>query len=361
MPQPVRDGTRVYLQGVPKVGFGVAICPFPGCLHACLRYLGHAVSYEYLMGVSGGAFRRLWHRDDGGNIDLSYFNPEPYRRAFRAIGLAYRTVPHADRAAMVDAIRDSIDRGVPALSFGIIGPPEFSIITGYDRHGEVLIGYSYFQDSALPDTYEQADWYEHATWAGDLGLILIGEPVARPAESETLRDSLQWLVKLARTAVYPGVPDHVCGLAAYQAWADGLEVDADYPAGNAALDPSAKDQMDWQALAGESLRVLEMRTMVHGDQVSMLCDRAAGAAYLRSMVPVAPPVATQLLAAAELYQQVADLTPQVWYWGYSMGPEVGQALTQRTTRCEIAQAVRRAGEIEAQAVEQVEAALLQLG
>ena len=77
---------RVVLEGVPKIGFHVSLCPFVGSLAACLEYVGAPCSHDFLMGVSGAAFRRFWNRDDGGNVDLMYLAPEPYRRAFRAIG-----------------------------------------------------------------------------------------------------------------------------------------------------------------------------------------------------------------------------------------------------------------------------------
>jgi hypothetical protein len=66
------------LDGVPRIGFDVHMCPFPGSLYACLEYLGDPCDYDYLMGVTGAAFRRFWNRDDGGNIDLSYLGDEPF-------------------------------------------------------------------------------------------------------------------------------------------------------------------------------------------------------------------------------------------------------------------------------------------
>jgi hypothetical protein len=62
------DGALV-LPGVPKIGYSVATCPFPGSLRAC-----------FLMGVRGAAFRRFWNRDDDGNVDSSYFALEPALR-----------------------------------------------------------------------------------------------------------------------------------------------------------------------------------------------------------------------------------------------------------------------------------------
>ena len=70
------------------------------------EYLGDPADYDYLMGVSGLAFRRLWNRDDGGNVGPFHFAPEALRRAFWALGYDYRIVSPKprdwnDEAAMV--------------------------------------------------------------------------------------------------------------------------------------------------------------------------------------------------------------------------------------------------------------------
>ena len=131
------------LDGVPRVGFDVHMCPFPGSLYACLAYLGDPCDYDYLMGITGAAFRRFWNRDDGGNVDLSYLGQEPFRRAFEALGYGWHMI-RAEKDALFEAVVESIDRGVPVISFGILGPPEAGIVIGFDRDGQVLHGWSYF-------------------------------------------------------------------------------------------------------------------------------------------------------------------------------------------------------------------------
>lgn len=241
---------------------------------------------------------------------------------------------------MIQAVRDSVARGIPAIAFGIIGPPEAGIVAGYDRHGQVFYGYSYFQDAAVQGYYERDDWFEIIDRGGPYGLVVIGEKVGRPPEREILASTLAWAINLAHSGARPGLPDHVAGLAAYEAWAAGLEIDDDYPA--------------------RSREVLGTRAMVHGDQTTMLMERSHAARYLRSMVDVAPEAAEHLEAAAALYDQVAE-TPGVWLWGHSMGPEVGQALVEGSVRRGIAAQIRAVGEKEARAVEQVERALAALG
>jgi hypothetical protein len=329
---------RALLEGVPKIGYHIHLCPFPGALYASMHYLGDPCDYDYLMGVTGAAFRRFWHRDDGGNVDLMYLAPEPHRRAFRALGYDYATLPRTDKGAMVAAIRASIARGRPVIAFGIVGPPEAGIVAGYERGGAVLYGYSYFQDSALPGYYEKADWFETLEPGGAYGLIVIGDKrPSRPPEREILTETLEWAIDLARRERRAEHPNHVSGLAAYAAWATGLEVDADYP--------------------GDDQQTLGTRVMIHGDQTVMLSERRSAATYLRSMVTVAPEAASALHAAAARYDVVAAYEPRIWPWGASMGPEVGQDLADPVHRHAIAAAVRAAGAVEAEAVQLVEQAL----
>ena len=332
------DPDRLVLEGVPKIGYGVHLCPFPGSLFAALEYMGEPVDYDYLMGVTGAAFRRFWNRDDGGNVDLSYLAPEVYDRAAQAIGRELRPVGTGDRARIRRAVRQSIGKGRPLLAFGIIGPPECGLITGYDHGGKTLYGYSYFQDPALPGYYEKDNWFEIAKWAGEVAVLRIGDRKPIPPPRVILISALKWAIDLERTAQRPTHPNHITGLAAYEGWAAGLEVDADYPTDNP--------------------KILGTRTMVHSDQCVMLEERRSAAKFLRGAAADADPkTADKLNAAATLYEEVADLGSQVWLWGHDMSPEVGKALADAETRRGIAQAVRIAQGKEAKAVEYLDAAV----
>jgi hypothetical protein len=325
------------LEGVPRVGYDKHLCPFPGSLHSVLTFLGETPDYDYLMGVTGAALRRFWQRDDGGNVDLMYLAPEPYERVLKALGWTFRDVQASDEKTVRDAIIASIDAGRPVLAFGIIGPPECGIVTGYEADGTVLRGWSYFQDPAVEGYYAQTDWFAHGEWAGGLAAIVLGERTDRPSDRDTLIPALEWAVSLERTPVRPERPDHVSGLAAYGAWADALEVDADYPLDN-----------------GE---VLATRLMVHGDQCVMLEERRNAANFLRWGAGVLPEVCDELCAAARHYDEAANQMPRVWLWGGEMGPAEAQGLADPATRPGIAAGIRDAAAWEARGVECLEAAL----
>jgi len=337
--QTAQFPTRAVVADVPRIGYDVHLCPFPGSLYSLLEYIGDPADYDYLMGVTGACFRRLWNRDDGGNVDLMYLAPEPPERVFAALGYEFRTVPREDKAAMIQAIKESVAQGMPVLGFVLVGPPECGIITGYDQDGETLIGWSYFQDSAKPGYCEVPQWFGTMSHAG-LGLILLGEKAeARPTDRETLIAALEWAIELARVPQRPGLPDHASGLAAYDAWADGLEVDADYPADDA--------------------EVMSTRAMVHGDQCAMLVERKSAASFLRQMALGVPEVGDQLEAAAALYEEVGELGG-IWPGGMPQDAETLRALAGPQFRKEAAQRIRVARDKEAQAVGLLEKALAAL-
>ncbi len=241
---------------------------------------------------------------------------------------------------MIGTIQESIGRGRPVISFGIIGPPEAGIVAGYDCDGEVLYGWSYFQEQRS-SYYEKSDWFETMDKNAGKGLIVLDHKQStRSSDRATLTASLQWAVDLERTARRPGLPEHVGGLAAYDAWADALEVDADYPPGHP--------------------KVLETRVMVHSDQVVMLEERHSAARYLRQMAKAVPEVAEPLNRAAAYYEETAEFASQVWLWGHSMGPEAQRGLADAQTRRTFAKQIRAARDREIQAVAHLEQALADL-
>lgn len=75
---------------------------------------------------------------------------------------------------------DSLAQGRPAISFGIIGPPEPGLVVGYDEDGAVLYGWSYFQEQR-EHYYARRDWFETMDKSGGVGLLVIGD--RQPARS----------------------------------------------------------------------------------------------------------------------------------------------------------------------------------
>jgi predicted transcriptional regulator YdeE len=327
------------LPDVPRIGFDIHLSPFPGSLFACLEYIKDPCDYDVLMALTGAAFRRLWNRDDGGNVDLSYFGDGPFQRVFAALGYDWISYP-PEKEAMLSGIRESLSRGVPAISFGIFGPPEAGLITGFDEASGVLYGWSYFQDQPA-HYYEKTDWYETMI-KGQRGLIVLGvRSSPRRSISQSLISALEWAIDLETKAHRPSAPDHISGLAACDAWADAFEVDADYPVD----DP----------------HTMGIRAMVYGDQALMVEERQYAASFLRKAAneirttSAEAGLADQLLRAAGRYDQAADLR-KIWLWGDDVAESI-PSLSDPVKRRELATAIRTISQHEKAAVAELVKAL----
>jgi hypothetical protein len=234
------------LEGVPRVQFGKSECggsiSFPSSLATCMNWLGEdsAYDYTYLLGTSGAAFAMLWSQEPWVYIpDLT--DPaigagwlEPVERAFGSIGYGFEFLKKTEgEAALRQRIVESIREGRPVLATGVVGPPACGIITGYDEGGEVMIGWSYFQEMpghGEADDFEPCGYYRKPNWYADThAVILIGPKGKAPPMAETLRGALQWAVELADTPTLLGC---YCGPAAYTAWAEALLQDEDFPEGD---------------------------------------------------------------------------------------------------------------------------------
>lgn len=325
---------RAVLEGVPRVGFYRGErCPedypYPSCLRAILEYLGDdygcrhtpgrdpawrlGCPYAHFMGVTGAAFflswKPGWHPD---NVAIHYMSDDPgapFRRGLDAVGYRYEMVSwhggEQDEASVRSMVVESIHgRGRPALAFGVIGPPEPSIIAGYDDHGEVLIGWSFFQDdpeSAGGAEREPCGYFRKRDWFNATeGLVLIGDKAEPRKLDDVYRDSLRWALTVMRTPVTHG--DRRNGHAAYTAWADHLQRDKDF--------------------ATDDIGVLRGRHGVHDDAVGFVAEgRWYGALFLAHAAQQmgGPGVSRELLAASACLAAEHDLMWQVWDLGGGNG------------------------------------------
>lgn len=317
---------RKVIGDVPQVAYDRRSNPLLGSIESALLGMKQEADYDFLMTVSGAAFRRLYKFDDPANVAVCYINLEPARRAFEAAGYQLARVG-PDRAATIAAIRSSIDAGRPVIGFDhLAGPPEPCVITGYDKGGEVLMGWSYFQPG-------RGRYHENGAWKTDaaFGVLTFGEAVARPTDLELAVDTVAYAIDLSRQSRRIARPEHTCGLAAYDAWAAALEHDALFPAGR-------KD-------------VIEHLAGVQIDQVAMVYERGSAAKGLRQLAEMAPEAGILLNQAAELYDQVSKLAGRLPY------QTVGADLRNPERRRALAEVVREARGLEEKAVVLLEQSL----
>jgi len=343
-----KDTSRLVLEGVPRVGFygdmqqaGIEGCPeditFPSCLRSLMHYLGEEslgckyvpegearrltqCSYAYLMSLCGQAFSLSWNSREwafgsGNVLNLTDEALAPVRWALEGAGYSFialgnparegRGVPlppgghslfpdTADEAAFRGAIVASIQAGRPVLGFGVVGPPECCLITGYDEGGDVLTGWSFFQ--GFPEfsqglEFEPSGYFRKRGWFRDtLGIVVLTDKTAPPDPRELQRRTLERALAIMRT---PRVRDTFAGgIAAFDAWMGALLDDTQFEG---------------------DIETLRQRHRVHNDAVGNLAEyRAYGGNFLREMAKAFPGAFDELGQAAGCFAVEHDLMWRVW-------------------------------------------------
>jgi hypothetical protein len=378
---------RCVLEGVPRVHFyaGGKRCPedivLPSATRAVLEFLGEKdygcknclaqnpectvlCTYAFLVGVSGAAsylsWKEGWHGDNPAIFYMSADAAAPERHIFDAIGYEFEWVAKEEgrdnEVLFRQRIAESIERGMPVLGYGVIGPPEPSIVAGYDEDGDVLIGWSFFQgfpDFSTGVEFEPSGYFRKRGWFKDTEcLLIIGDKVDKPPLEESCRTALGRMLHVARTPMVRPEPDapewyrnRHNGLAAYDAWAEHLLRDTEWPAGDEAT--------------------LRAHHQVHNDTVGTVAEaRWYGSVFLAQLVqgfeggPGKRGTMAEILHAAACYAAEHDLMWEAWELAGGIdNPEAYRYMADPATRRAMADIVHQARAQDAQAAEHIEQAL----
>ncbi len=195
------------------------------------------------------------------------------------------------------------ENNMPVFSYGIIGPPEPTIITGWDKDGEILTGWSFFQsypwqgagDFEPDGRFRKRGWLE-----GNLCLLVIGQKKPRPELSATFRSALEWGLQVYRTPKVfpePDAPEWVAtkwnGRAALQAWEASLLDDTNFP-------------------AGDDATLRHRHTIINSVAGNLAEARSMADVFLQQIAAIIPAAAPDLIHAGKLYQAEHDLVYRLW-------------------------------------------------
>ncbi len=113
-------------------------------------------------------------------------------------------------------IVESIDRGIPVLSFGILEAPEAGLVCGYRDDGKTLVGWDYFQDR-VPCEKEPNGMYRTSDWARTLRFIF-PDPVHKPIDFHASASFKECVNRAIQVMELTKVDTYFAGEAAYRAW-----------------------------------------------------------------------------------------------------------------------------------------------
>lgn len=284
-----KNTNGVVLYGVPKVRYGAfdGCTPYPICLKAVANYIGDDLSYEDAMVLSGAAFRLTWDTTcwNGGNVDVLFCFDEPftvYKNGIEALGREFKLLNrnNSSKDDFIAFIKDQIDKGLPVIALGIIGPPEACVITGYRDGGQTLLGWNCFQDNpefASGVTFDESGYFVTSSWwenKDTIAVMSVGEKTGEP-------NPVMAMVKQAITVLEGRhVGQYAKGIATYDAWKKAI------------LDES-------QFADGMVIPLQVERLMCQGDGMDCVADgRGNAAKYFRKLSSKHP--------EQPLYGQIAE-------------------------------------------------------
>jgi len=318
------------LQGdVLQIGFHrVGKAPYPediapgGVLRALAQYMQVDLQtqgvfwgdYCYFAGVTGEAFRflelmGLGKAEPGTPLVERYGQmtmATMYHQALEAAGLVSRLHLKPDlpqepllRHQIVESL---CQRQCPVIGFGVFGPPEPFLITGYAEDGEILLGWSHFQGDREGDadlSLEPSGQFRLRNWYRAIdGVAVVTGTGHRPPAREIYREALaRGMRELATT----GAARKVLGMAAMEAWAGYLENDAAF---------AEYGDTQWQKAHSD-----------HGGTAGDLAERRAlAASFLELACRFLPEAEADLELAGASFMGAHDTVYEIWETVAGSGP-----------------------------------------
>lgn len=319
----------------------------PACMTSLMEYIGedakwqtiHAHDREYtkrklydaILAATGMAFGLLWHKENcPSSFDLTQVNDHDATifYAFDYVGYNCEIVEKTDSDfhEMKSLITQSIDAGRPVLAFGIVGPPECSIVCGYDSGGDTLFGWSHFQ-SYQPADCENNGMFRKSDWYTDIWKIVLCRDKKEPKTD--LKDIIRRGIAITTANELDGF---YSGASAYDAWAKYV------------ADPA------YESMSDDELR--DKYWFHH----TLVGNHAEARCYLGDFLRETAENDEHLHKIANLYSKIHDTCWQIWGAAGGINAVDGyKCLRDKTKRGELVDLIRKIEKLDFSAVKELSA------
>lgn len=221
-----QEGDRVWIDSIQPWGDDEMTNSVIASMAVAMQSVGEPISYEYLMGVSGSAFRLQVAKDWCPSSPNSFCGLQtvdgavkalPYKEVGYKLYHESKPVDKETWAKTRNAVKSSIDSGIPVQ----YGGEEDGLIVGYTKGGEQWLCvhplHSPRECFVVMPTANQT--HERQAW----GVAVFTEKKeSMPAPKQFVRESLELAVKLAETEEVEG---YACGFNAWNQWIAALKDD----------------------------------------------------------------------------------------------------------------------------------------
>ena len=180
-------------------------------LHEALKHRGEDVSYAYVMGVSGEAFRFLYNRSDP-EAGMKTFFQNPLRAACRSLGYKHEVAHDETYQSASERLQENIRTGKPALiPFGDSCP----FVSEHAAPGQLVCQNGYRYELSTTDLHTKWEPHNGFLELGPKGYyqFIIGEREREPKPRDAALGALRGAKKMMRAR--QKVQGCAMGLAAY--------------------------------------------------------------------------------------------------------------------------------------------------
>lgn len=286
-----RVGSKVYIEDVPRMSWDTGeMCEFASAFVRAARCIDVDVEYSFITGVTGAAFRFVLDEEiwNPGSYGIQGFTPdpvEPITVACESVGIAPSYFAPSTFDKDREAIVSSLNDGIPVVAFGVVGPSDAVIVTGFDDEGEILLGWSTYQD--IPDDHDiphdPTGYFRKPEWHKSLhGYVLLQKAEQAVDIHEIGVNALKRIVHIIEM---PKLPGRICGLEALSAWEAIL-----------------RDGHIWDVDA----ETFGWRYLCFSINTTMLLDQLCAKPFLDAIALKVPKCEQMIQAASDLCRQNAE-------------------------------------------------------
>lgn len=271
------DSDAKLIGGVPNLSWN-EMSSFMGALQALGHKLGDHSGYAYLCGVSGAAFRTHFFDTWCPSSPDPTVGYDVGAAVLKARGLSatwlHVSSDGKNKPQILEAIRKSIDAGMPVLAIDLIEVPEWGIIIGYQKNGEELLCRTYFDKRK---GFEVAQKFPFA-------VAILKREGKVPDEDASIK---QGFSIVAENLTTPKYGEYFSGIAAFDKWMARLRDD------------------DFTQLDSAKLwNVIQANYWIFQ---RLIADRKTGIEYLAIIAQRMPGLEPRTAAVAALYRKELEV------------------------------------------------------
>jgi len=274
------DSDARLIAGVPTLSWD-RMNSFMGALEAVGHKLGDHVGYAFLCGASGAAFRTHFFDTWCPSSPDATCGYDAGTAILKARGLdatwLHVSSDGKNKPQILQAIRKSIDGGMPVLAIDLIEVPEWGVIIGYQKNGEELLCRTYFDKRKGFDAAQKFPF----------AVAILKREGKVPEQEALMKQGFGIVAENLATEKYG---EYFSGLAAFDKWMARLQDD------------------DFTKL--DSARLSEVIQTNYWTCQRLIADRKTGIEYLDIVTQRMPGLESKVAGLKAIYQrEVETLEP----------------------------------------------------